>query len=68
MHDQLGLPGTAPARAYPAGFKYAPEIVTSDEERALLAQLRELPFKEFEFHGYLGKQRVVSYVRRRSPE
>lgn len=26
-----------------------------------MAALRPLPFKEFEFHGYLGKRRVLSY-------
>jgi len=23
--------------------------------------MRELPFREFEFHGYTGKRRVVSF-------
>ena len=32
----------------------------ADEER-LLAHVRELPFREFEFHGYTGKRRVVSF-------
>ena len=27
----------------------------------VVAQLRELPFREFEFHGYKGKRRVVSF-------
>jgi alkylated DNA repair dioxygenase AlkB len=30
-------------------------------EDALLAHVRELPFREFEFHGYKGKRRVVSF-------
>jgi alkylated DNA repair dioxygenase AlkB len=61
MHDQLGLFGAVAARAYPSGFKYAAELISRDEEQALLAHIRELPFKEFEFHGYLGKRRIVSY-------
>jgi alkylated DNA repair dioxygenase AlkB len=61
MEDQLGLFGAPPASAFPSGFKYAPDLITRDAERALLAHIRELPFKEFEFHGYLGKRRVVSY-------
>ena len=31
------------------------------EEEQLLGQLQDLPFKEFEFHGFLGKRRVVSF-------
>ena len=27
----------------------------------LLERVRGLPFKEFEFQGYLGKRRVVSF-------
>jgi alkylated DNA repair dioxygenase AlkB len=45
----------------PEGFKYSPEVITVEEEAALLAYIRDLPFKEFEFQGYLGKRRVVSY-------
>jgi alkylated DNA repair dioxygenase AlkB len=45
----------------PEGFKYRPELIGPNDEDALLARVRELPFKEFEFHGYLGKRRVVSF-------
>jgi alkylated DNA repair dioxygenase AlkB len=45
----------------PAGFRYRPEILTADEERALADRIRELPLKEFEFQGYLAKRRVVYY-------
>jgi alkylated DNA repair dioxygenase AlkB len=45
----------------PPGFRYQPEIISSDDEAALLESIRALPFKEFEFHGYTGKRRVVSY-------
>ncbi len=45
----------------PAGFKYQPELVSPDEERGLVARFADLPFREFEFHGYLGKRRVVSF-------
>ena len=61
MEDQFGLFGAPPARAYPAGFKYTPDLISADEERALLVHIRELSFREFEFHGYLGKRRIVSY-------
>ena len=32
-----------------------------EEEQELLERLRELPLKEFEFHGYTGKRRVMSF-------
>src|SRR5688500_19079590 len=45
----------------PVGFKYQPDLITADEERALVGQIEKLPFKEFEFHGFTGKRRVVSF-------
>jgi alkylated DNA repair dioxygenase AlkB len=45
----------------PQGMRYAPDLISFDEERALLEQLPGLPFKEFEFHGFLGKRRTVSF-------
>lgn len=43
------------------GFRYKPALIGASEEHALVAAVRELPFREFEFHGYLGKRRVVSF-------
>ena len=43
------------------GFRYQPALVDRTDEDALVARVRELPFREFEFHGYLGKRRVVSF-------
>ena len=43
------------------GFRYRPDLIGLGEERALVARVRELPFREFEFHGFLGKRRVVSF-------
>jgi alkylated DNA repair dioxygenase AlkB len=51
----------AAARALPEGFKYQPEIVSPADEQELLQRIKELPFKEFDFHGFLAKRRVVSY-------
>ncbi len=56
---QLGFFGAG--AGMPDGFKYQPDVLSPDEEQRLLAQVRELPFKEFEFHGYVGKRRVVSF-------
>jgi alkylated DNA repair dioxygenase AlkB len=45
----------------PPGMRYAGELISANEERALVDELRTLPFREFEFHGFLGKRRVVSF-------
>ena len=43
------------------GFRYLPELITPADDGALLAEVRELPFHDFEFHGFTGKRRVVSF-------
>ena len=43
------------------GFRYEPSFIDHTYESELLAQIQRLPFREFEFHGYLGKRRIVSY-------
>jgi alkylated DNA repair dioxygenase AlkB len=45
----------------PEGMRYATDVITRQEEEALLNALSSLPFKEFEFHGFLGKRRVISF-------
>jgi hypothetical protein len=45
----------------PAGFRYAPNLIDAEEEARLVAAFADLPFKEFEFHGFLGKRRVVPF-------
>jgi alkylated DNA repair dioxygenase AlkB len=45
----------------PEGFRYRPRLITQADEDSLLARVSELPFREFEFHGYTGKHRVVSF-------
>src|SRR5215210_6849922 len=59
MANQLTLFGSGPA--LPDGFKYQPDLVSPDDETSLLERVRELPFRDFQFHGYVGKRRVVSY-------
>jgi alkylated DNA repair dioxygenase AlkB len=46
---------------WPAGFKYHADLISPEQERALVAAIEPLPFKEFEFHGFLGKRRVVYF-------
>ncbi len=57
--DQIELFAAEPR--LPAGFAYRDEVITAAEERALVEQIVELPFKPFEFHGHLGNRRVVSF-------
>jgi alkylated DNA repair dioxygenase AlkB len=51
----------APTLDLPEGFKYGTEVVSRSMETELLKNFKSLPFKEFEFQGYLGKRRVVSF-------
>jgi alkylated DNA repair dioxygenase AlkB len=60
MDDQLSMFGAAPS-ALPEGFRYQPDVLPPDQEQLLLERVRELPLREFEFQGYTGKRRVVSY-------
>jgi alkylated DNA repair dioxygenase AlkB len=59
MQQQSDLFKTA--SEYPAGFRYAPELISRAEERRLVEHLQRLEFKPFDFHGFLGKRRVVSF-------
>lgn len=47
--------------ALPEGFHYRDALLAPDEERALVAAIEPLPFRPFDFHGYLGKREVVSF-------
>jgi alkylated DNA repair dioxygenase AlkB len=51
----------APASELPAGFAYREDVISLAEEQAMIERFEELPFKPFEFHGFLGKRRVVSF-------
>lgn len=50
-----------PLQPLPQGFRYEPAVVARPLETSLVARFAELPFKAFEFHGFEGKRRVVSY-------
>lgn len=47
--------------AVPEGFVYRDDVITVEEEQALIERFSELPFKPFEFHGFLGNRRVLSF-------
>lgn len=59
--NQFDLFGSRPEPAYPEGFRYQPDVISADEEGTLLEHVPRLPFREFEFHGFTGKRRTVSY-------
>jgi alkylated DNA repair dioxygenase AlkB len=50
-----------PRTVLPAGFRYRPELISKDEERRLAEYISSLPLKEFEFQGFIGKRRIVSF-------
>jgi alkylated DNA repair dioxygenase AlkB len=58
-HGQLSL--LEPLSSLPEGLEYRAELASPDEEAELLKRFRELDFREYEFHGYFGKRRVVSF-------
>jgi alkylated DNA repair dioxygenase AlkB len=45
----------------PEGFRYQNDLINSVEERDLISEIECLPFRAFEFHGFTGKRRVVSF-------
>jgi alkylated DNA repair dioxygenase AlkB len=59
--DQLGLFDLNERPLLPDGFRYQPDFISPDEEARLVREVETLPFKDFEFHGFLGKRRVVSF-------
>jgi alkylated DNA repair dioxygenase AlkB len=60
------MPGAVPSLfnldpALPEGFAYQPDLIDPGEAADLVTRIRPLPFKPFEFQGYLGNRRVVSF-------
>jgi alkylated DNA repair dioxygenase AlkB len=56
----LFAPPAVPVSA-PPGFRYAPDLFSPAAERGYVAQFETLPFKPFDFHGYQGNRRIVSF-------
>jgi alkylated DNA repair dioxygenase AlkB len=59
MADQLDLLGGDPA--LPEGLTYRPELLDTPEEAVLVERITALPFAPFQFHGFEGKRRTVSF-------
>jgi alkylated DNA repair dioxygenase AlkB len=49
------------AGTLPEGFNYQSNVITPEQERELVQHISTLPFKAFEFRGFEGKRRTVSY-------
>ncbi len=45
----------------PEGFRYQPDAVPEFIQLDLLREIPQLPLKPFDFHGFEGKRRVISY-------
>jgi alkylated DNA repair dioxygenase AlkB len=48
-------------RGLPDGLAYGSGLIDEAEESELAAKLAMLPFRPFEFHGFLGRRRVLSF-------
>ena len=49
------------AQSLPAGLRYQTDLIDTREEARLIAAFRDLAFSSFQFHGFIGKRRVVYY-------
>lgn len=63
MASQLDLFGAPaePADGLPDGLEYRPDLIDECEEAALAEAIAGLDFAPFEFHGFTGKRRTVSF-------
>ncbi|EUB98070.1 2OG-Fe(II) oxygenase [Rhizobium sp. CF080] len=57
QHDLFG----AIEPSLPDGFRYTPDVVPDNLQQAILEKMPELPLKAFDFHGFEGKRRTVSF-------
>ena len=58
----------APRRPMSDGFRYQPDLITPEEERALVRQFAGLDFKPYEHLGYLGNRRIAAFGWRRGDD
>ncbi|MGX9145007.1 alpha-ketoglutarate-dependent dioxygenase AlkB [Mesorhizobium sp. 128a] len=49
------------ASTLPEGFSYRSDLITPDEETALVGHLKGLSFKPFDFHGHLANRQVAGF-------
>jgi alkylated DNA repair dioxygenase AlkB len=58
---QFDLFGRAPAEMLPEGLRYAENVIPADDAARLVDIFASLPFQAFDFHGFKGNRRIVSY-------
>jgi alkylated DNA repair dioxygenase AlkB len=58
MADLFGAPDDP---GLPPGLRYEPKLIPRDEAAAFVSLISDLPFEAFQFHGFTGKRRVVSF-------
>jgi alkylated DNA repair dioxygenase AlkB len=46
---------------WPEGFRYQNDLITRAAEQELVEHVKKLPFRAFEFHGFTGNRRIVSF-------
>lgn len=59
MCPQLDLFDAPPP--LPAGLEYRPDLLSPAEQEEIVRDIEGLPFRAFEFKGYFGKRRTVSF-------
>jgi alkylated DNA repair dioxygenase AlkB len=59
--DQRELPLAPQNPSLPEGFVYRPDVLSVAAERLLVERIRELPLKEFDFHGFTARRRTISF-------
>jgi len=57
--EQLSLFDAPPA--LPEGLRYAENVISAPEVDRLVEAFADLPFRAFDFHGFKGNRRVVSF-------
>ena len=57
----MSLKETVNPLLLPEGFAYQADVLTCAQEDELVRSICTLPFKAFEFRGFEGKRRTVSY-------
>ena len=45
----------------PQGLSYSPDFLADDAQATLVERIASLPFRPFEFQGFLGKRETVSF-------
>jgi alkylated DNA repair dioxygenase AlkB len=55
QRDLFGSPAT------PEGFRYEPDCISEDDERALAEHIAALPLEGFRFQGFVAKRRVMYF-------